>query len=131
MVRVGQSDAENGDLTLTVDPPSFTHSTVSSVNTHVSTDPGGLVDPFLEMDQEQLERLETALHSEEAKHILGENVTAMLGTLHIILFLLVLSLFFFATKKINKAAVSWKFCSTYIYFFRYVVNRRAAEYNAI
>jgi hypothetical protein len=38
-----------------------------------------LVDPFLEMDPEQLERLETALQSEQAKQILGENVTAMLG----------------------------------------------------
>ncbi|XP_020293828.1 death-inducer obliterator 1 [Pseudomyrmex gracilis] len=83
VVRVGQSDAENGDLTLTVDPPSFTHPNVNSGNTHVSADPGGLVDPFLEMDQEQLERLETALHSEEAKQILGENVTAMLDMLSI------------------------------------------------
>lgn len=31
------------------------------------------------MDPEQLERLETALQSEQAKQILGENVTAMLG----------------------------------------------------
>jgi hypothetical protein len=38
-----------------------------------------LVDSFLEMDPEQLERLETALQSEQAKQILGENVTAMLG----------------------------------------------------
>jgi len=38
-----------------------------------------LVDPFLEMDPEQLEKLETALQSEQAKQILGENVTAMLG----------------------------------------------------
>lgn len=45
-----------------------------------------LVDPFLEMDAEQLERLETALQSEQAKQILGENVTAMLGKgeLHVI-----------------------------------------------
>jgi hypothetical protein len=33
----------------------------------------------MEMDAEQLERLEIALQSEEAKQILGENVTAMLG----------------------------------------------------
>lgn len=38
-----------------------------------------LVDPFMEMDPEQLERLETALQSEQAKQILGEGVTAMLG----------------------------------------------------
>lgn len=38
-----------------------------------------MVDPFLEMDPEQLEKLETALQSEQAKQILGENVTAMLG----------------------------------------------------
>jgi len=31
------------------------------------------------MDPEQLEKLETALQSEQAKQILGENVTAMLG----------------------------------------------------
>jgi hypothetical protein len=43
----------------------------------VGTD--SLVDPFLEMDPEQLERLETALQSEQAKQILGEGVTAMLG----------------------------------------------------
>lgn len=30
---------------------------------------------------EVLERLETALHSEHAKQILGDNVTAMLGKL--------------------------------------------------
>lgn len=83
VVRLGQADTdtENGDITLTVDPPTFAHSTASSVSANASTDPGGLVDPFMEMDLEQLERLETALQSEEAKQILGENVTAMLGTL--------------------------------------------------
>lgn len=86
VVRLGQADAdtENGDITLTVDPPTFDHShTASSVSVNTSTDPSGLVDPFMEMDSEQLERLETALQSEEAKQILGENVTAMLGTLYI------------------------------------------------
>ncbi|XP_011064501.1 PREDICTED: death-inducer obliterator 1 isoform X2 [Acromyrmex echinatior] len=85
VVRLGQADTdtENGDITLTVDPPTFAHSTASSVSTNVSTDPGGLVDPFMEMDPEQLERLETALQSEEAKQILGENVTAMLDMLSI------------------------------------------------
>ncbi|XP_018369403.1 PREDICTED: uncharacterized protein LOC108765278 isoform X1 [Trachymyrmex cornetzi] len=85
VVRLGQADTdtENGDITLTVDPPTFAHSTTSSVSTNVSTDPGGLVDPFMEMDPEQLERLETALQSEEAKQILGENVTAMLDMLSI------------------------------------------------
>lgn len=88
MVRLGQTetDMENGDITLTVDPPPFTHPTASSVSANASTDSGGLVDPFMEMDPEQLERLETALQSEEAKQILGENVTAMLGTLFIIFF---------------------------------------------
>ncbi|XP_011883520.1 PREDICTED: death-inducer obliterator 1 isoform X2 [Vollenhovia emeryi] len=83
VVRLGQADAdnENGDITLTVDPPTFAHSTASSVSANASTDPGGLVDPFMEMDPEQLERLETALQSEEAKQILGENVTAMLDML--------------------------------------------------
>ncbi|XP_018308243.1 titin homolog isoform X2 [Mycetomoellerius zeteki] len=85
VVRLGQADTdtENGDITLTVDPPTFAHSTASSVSTNVNTDPGGLVDPFMEMDPEQLERLETALQSEEAKQILGENVTAMLDMLSI------------------------------------------------
>ncbi|XP_012054674.1 PREDICTED: uncharacterized protein LOC105617731 [Atta cephalotes] len=85
VVRLGQADTdtENGDITLTVDPPTFAHSTAGSVSTNVSTDPGGLVDPFMEMDPEQLERLETALQSEEAKQILGENVTAMLDMLSI------------------------------------------------
>jgi hypothetical protein len=84
VVRLEQANTENGDITLTVDPPSFAHPTTSSVSANTNTDPGGLVDPFMEMDPEQLERLETALQSEEAKQILGENVTAMLGTLYII-----------------------------------------------
>jgi len=85
VVRLGQADTdtENGDITLTVDPSTFDHSTVSSVSVNATTDPSGLVDPFMEMDSEQLERLETALQSEEAKQILGENVTAMLGTFYI------------------------------------------------
>lgn len=80
VVRVGQaeSDAETGDITLTVDPPPFTPAINSGTTT---TDASSLVDPFMEMDPEQLERLETALQSEEAKQILGENVTAMLGTI--------------------------------------------------
>jgi len=86
VVRLEQANTENGDITLTVDPPSFAHPTTSSVSANANTDPGGLVDPFMEMDPEQLERLETALQSEEAKQILGENVTAMLGTLYIIFF---------------------------------------------
>ncbi|XP_039308232.1 death-inducer obliterator 1 isoform X2 [Solenopsis invicta] len=85
VVRLGQADTdnENGDITLTVDPPTFVHSTSSSINANASTDPSGLVDPFmdLEMDPEQLETLQTALQSEEAKQILGENVTAMLDML--------------------------------------------------
>ncbi|XP_011269838.2 death-inducer obliterator 1 [Camponotus floridanus] len=85
VVRLGQTetDMENGDITLTVDPPPFTHPTASSVSANASTDSGGLVDPFMEMDPEQLERLETALQSEEAKQILGENVTAMLDMLSV------------------------------------------------
>ncbi|CAL1675960.1 unnamed protein product [Lasius platythorax] len=85
VVRLGQTDTdiENGDITLTVDPPPFTHPTASSVSANASTDSGGLVDPFMEMDPEQLERLETALQSEEAKQILGENVTAMLDMLSV------------------------------------------------
>ncbi|XP_043591529.1 uncharacterized protein LOC122571618 isoform X5 [Bombus pyrosoma] len=81
VVRVGQAetDTENGDITLTVDPPMFTSAAINSGGT--STDATSLVDPFMEMDPEQLERLETALQSEEAKQILGENVTAMLDML--------------------------------------------------
>ncbi|XP_032674815.1 uncharacterized protein LOC116845807 isoform X2 [Odontomachus brunneus] len=84
VVRLGQTEAdvENGDITFTVDPP-YTHPTASSVSANTSTDLGGLVDPFMEMDPEQLERLETALQSEEAKQILGENVTAMLDMLSV------------------------------------------------
>jgi len=40
---------------------------------------GDVVDPFAALDSEQLERLETALQSEQAKQILGEDATAMLG----------------------------------------------------
>lgn len=85
VVRVGQAetDTENGDITLTVDPPMFTS---TAINSGTSTDTNSLVDPFMEMDPEQLERLETALQSEEAKQILGENVTAMLGIISFILF---------------------------------------------
>lgn len=77
VVRLGQtgSDAVDGNITLTVDPPTF----VSETNITNNPDSTALVDPFMEMDQESLERLETALQSEEAKQILGENVTAMLG----------------------------------------------------
>lgn len=79
VVRVGQAEAdtENGDITLTVDPPTFAPPAVNTAST--TNDPANLVDPFMEMDPEQLERLETALQSEEAKQILGENVAAMLG----------------------------------------------------
>lgn len=92
VVRVGQAetDTENGDITLTVDPPMFTSAAINSGGT--STDPTSLVDPFMEMDPEQLERLETALQSEEAKQILGENVTAMLGIFIIIITIIVISI---------------------------------------
>ncbi|XP_047353606.1 uncharacterized protein LOC124950662 isoform X1 [Vespa velutina] len=85
VVRLGQSEpgANNGDITLTVDPPTFTSSSITPIGNATSTDATGLVDPFMEMDPEQLERLETALQSEEAKQILGENVTAMLDMLSI------------------------------------------------
>lgn len=84
VVKLGQTegDAENGDITFTVDPPRTTvASEITTTTTTTSTEGAGLVDPFMEMDPEQLERLETALQSEEAKQILGENVTAMLGNL--------------------------------------------------
>ncbi|XP_011503816.1 PREDICTED: death-inducer obliterator 1 [Ceratosolen solmsi marchali] len=81
VVRLGQTenDAAEGNITLTVDPPSFIPSETNTINN--ATDSTPLVDPFMEMDAEQLERLETALQSEEAKQILGENVTAMLDML--------------------------------------------------
>ncbi|KAL2722709.1 death-inducer obliterator 1 isoform X4 [Vespula squamosa] len=85
VVRLGQSEpgANNGEITLTVDPPTFTSSNITPIGNTTSTDATGLVDPFMEMDPEQLERLETALQSEEAKQILGENVTAMLDMLSV------------------------------------------------
>lgn len=104
VVRVGQAtgDHEKSDLTFTVDPPNLSTklpTTTSSITTLKSlptttttlttttvtstTSESGLVDPFMEMDPEQLEKLETALQSEQAKQILGENVTAMLGKLMI------------------------------------------------
>ncbi|XP_043496042.1 titin homolog isoform X2 [Polistes fuscatus] len=85
VVRLGQSEpgANNGDITLTVDPPTFASSNITPIGNATTTDASGLVDPFMEMDPEQLERLETALQSEEAKQILGENVTAMLDMLSV------------------------------------------------
>ncbi|XP_063978171.1 uncharacterized protein Pps isoform X2 [Diachasmimorpha longicaudata] len=82
VVRVGQTetDAPNGDLTFTVDPPTFAPPD-SNVHPAPTTTTPDIVDPFMEMDPEQLERLETALQSEQAKQILGENVTAMLDML--------------------------------------------------
>ena len=78
-MRLGQTenDATVGNITLTVDPPPYVPPETSTTNS--TADSSALVDPFMEMDPEQLERLETALQSEEAKQILGENVTAMLG----------------------------------------------------
>lgn len=40
-----------------------------------------LIDPFVDMDQEELQKLELALKSEKGRQILGENVAAMLGKL--------------------------------------------------
>jgi hypothetical protein len=68
------------EVNLTVEgffPPSATEVALPADPVVVGAD--SLVDPFLEMDPEQLERLETALQSEQAKQILGEGVTAMLG----------------------------------------------------
>lgn len=79
VVRLGQTknDASEGNITLTVDPPQYAAPESNVPNS--TGDSSTLVDPFMEMDPEALERLETALQSEEAKQILGENVTAMLG----------------------------------------------------
>uniref|UniRef100_A0A8D9EV27 Death-inducer obliterator 1 n=1 Tax=Cacopsylla melanoneura TaxID=428564 RepID=A0A8D9EV27_9HEMI len=41
-----------------------------------------LVDPFVDMDQEELQKLELALKSEKGRQILGENVAAMLDMLN-------------------------------------------------
>ncbi|XP_023316748.1 death-inducer obliterator 1 isoform X3 [Trichogramma pretiosum] len=81
VVRMTQTsnDISEGNLTLTVDPPSYVPPENSA--NHNATDSSGLLDPLMQMDPEQLERLETALQSEEAKKILGENVTAMLDML--------------------------------------------------
>ncbi|XP_069678239.1 death-inducer obliterator 1 isoform X2 [Periplaneta americana] len=79
----GTCDSQNDGnphVNLTVEgfypPPTTQSSTTEGANEN-------LVDPFLEMDPEQLERLETALQSEQAKQILGENVTAMLDMLSV------------------------------------------------
>uniref|UniRef100_A0A8D8YPJ7 Uncharacterized protein n=1 Tax=Cacopsylla melanoneura TaxID=428564 RepID=A0A8D8YPJ7_9HEMI len=46
-----------------------------------------LVDPFVDMDQEELQKLELALKSEKGRQILGENVAAMLGkNVYLVLF---------------------------------------------
>ncbi|KAJ9584789.1 hypothetical protein L9F63_020877, partial [Diploptera punctata] len=61
-----------------------TEATATTAQTSTSEGPSeALVDPFLEMDSEQLERLETALQSEQAKQIFGEEVTAMLDMLSV------------------------------------------------
>ncbi|CAD6230727.1 GSCOCG00012187001-RA-CDS [Cotesia congregata] len=78
VVRVGQTE-NDGNLTFTVDPSNFEHS--DSPITAPSNIDTNLDDPFMAMDPEQLEKLETALQSEEAKQILGENVAAMLDML--------------------------------------------------
>lgn len=80
-MRVGQTenDVVNGNLTFTVDPSHL--EPIDSASNTAGTIDTGLDDPFMEMDPEQLEKLETALQSEEAKQILGENVAAMLGLL--------------------------------------------------
>ena len=124
VVRLGQADTdtENGDITLTVDPPTFAHSTAGSVSTNVSTDPGGLVDPFMEMDPEQLERLETALQSEEAKQILGENVTAMLGTLYIYVLIFFSLKFFFISVSYIIIAMVKKFLSILSTFANFIIS---------
>ncbi|RZF43446.1 hypothetical protein LSTR_LSTR001707 [Laodelphax striatellus] len=60
-----------------------------SIGPHLATIEGSssagdvLVDPFSEMDPDQLKRLENALQSEHAKQILGENVTAMFDCLKV------------------------------------------------
>ncbi|XP_008550107.2 uncharacterized protein LOC103573034 isoform X2 [Microplitis demolitor] len=81
VVRVGQTenDVVNGNLTFTVDPSHL--EPIDSASNTAGTIDTGLDDPFMEMDPEQLEKLETALQSEEAKQILGENVAAMLDML--------------------------------------------------
>ncbi|XP_065223334.1 death-inducer obliterator 1 isoform X2 [Planococcus citri] len=57
----------------------------SQSNMHAAAGDGGigdsLVDAFSEMAPEQLKRVETALHSEKAKQILGDDVTCVLDTL--------------------------------------------------
>lgn len=83
VVRLGQTqgDTDNGDITLTVDPPPCVSTTASQIGNITTTETTTLVDPFLEMDPEQIERLKDALRSEEAKQLLGENATAMFGML--------------------------------------------------
>lgn len=97
-VDMAQSEGQP-QVNLTVEgyyPPSTPASTDTECATlpAVAADPvvvgtDSLVDPFLEMDPEQLERLETALQSEQAKQILGEGVTAMLGKILFIIILII------------------------------------------
>lgn len=75
-------------------------------NEHINHD---IVDPFSQMDPEQLQRLEHALASEQAKQILGENVAAMLGKNF-----LVKSCFY------NLKDVFNIFRKCFFFFFRYV-----------
>lgn len=44
------------------------------------------MDPFLDLGQEELQKLESALKSEKGRQILGENVAAMLGKRSEVLF---------------------------------------------
>ncbi|GLH06868.1 CXXC-type zinc finger protein 1 [Gryllus bimaculatus] len=77
--------ASNVEMVSDMVPPSAPAGTISAVTAvpPASSAEGESLDPFLEMDPEQLERLETALQSEQAKQILGENVTAMLDMLSV------------------------------------------------
>ncbi|XP_059480576.1 death-inducer obliterator 1 isoform X2 [Neocloeon triangulifer] len=68
------SDEGQPEVNLTVE--GFYPSAVATDTTPSSADP---MNPFMQMDPEQLEKLENALQSEQAKQILGEGVSAMLA----------------------------------------------------
>lgn len=77
VVRYGQTDedVENNSMTLTLDPPPYVPpDTNASVNAN-NVD----AEPSIYLSPEDSQTLKSALQTEEAIQILGDNVAAMLG----------------------------------------------------
>lgn len=70
-----------------------------------------LVDAFSEMAPEQLKQVETALHSEKAKQILGDDVSTVLGRRFMFNFIIYLSFYIYLYIYI--------FLCTPVYFFEW------------